>query len=112
VRHRKPVLVSCQLHQSILQERESQSIEMDDQVRLLRHIEGLSKKAGNNVCAECPERHPTWASLIKPVVKGGAKIGVFVCQQCYKHHYALGMSICEVKSLSMATECKLEPSGC
>ncbi|CAB9502010.1 with coiled-coil, ANK repeat and PH domain-containing protein [Seminavis robusta] len=77
----------------------------DDQVRLLRHVEGLVKKVpGNLVCAECPERHPTWASLIQPAVKGGSRMGVFVCQQCYQHHYALGRSLCEVKSLSLASE--------
>lgn len=83
---------------------------MDDheaQERILRKVADLAKKPGNSTCAECPERHPTWVSLMKPALKGGEALAAFVCGGCYKHHYKMGTKICEVKGLTMATDCKL-----
>ena len=85
---------------------------MDVQERILRKVKDLGKKAGNNVCAECPERHPNWVSMLKPAKRGGEPLAAFVCNGCYMHHYLLGPKLCEVKGLTMATGCKLRTTVC
>lgn len=93
-----------------LAEQEKEIIIMQSQHQLLQdQIDEIAKRPGNLVCAECPERRPAWASLIRPLGRGRT-VGVFICQGCYKHHFRLGRHFCEVKSLTMAHECKCSQS--
>ncbi|KAH8169277.1 GTPase activating protein for Arf [Sarocladium implicatum] len=48
--------------------------------------------AGNNICADCHTRNPSWASW---------SLGVFLCMRCAAIHRKLGTHISKVKSLSM-----------
>ncbi|KXJ90924.1 hypothetical protein Micbo1qcDRAFT_195768 [Microdochium bolleyi] len=48
--------------------------------------------AGNNVCADCGVRNPSWASW---------NLGIFLCMRCAAIHRKLGTHISKVKSLSM-----------
>ncbi|KAI0179321.1 ArfGap-domain-containing protein [Hypoxylon sp. FL1284] len=48
--------------------------------------------AGNNFCADCQARNPSWASW---------NLGVFLCMRCAAIHRKLGTHISKVKSLSM-----------
>ncbi|OTB15123.1 hypothetical protein K445DRAFT_12402 [Daldinia sp. EC12] len=47
---------------------------------------------GNNFCADCQARNPSWASW---------NLGVFLCMRCAAIHRKLGTHISKVKSLSM-----------
>ncbi|KAH7025977.1 uncharacterized protein B0I36DRAFT_152066 [Microdochium trichocladiopsis] len=47
---------------------------------------------GNNVCADCGVRNPSWASW---------NLGIFLCMRCAAIHRKLGTHISKVKSLSM-----------
>ncbi|KAI5860119.1 ArfGap-domain-containing protein [Durotheca rogersii] len=47
---------------------------------------------GNNFCADCQARNPSWASW---------SLGVFLCMRCAAIHRKLGTHISKVKSLSM-----------
>lgn len=47
---------------------------------------------GNNVCCDCNDKHPQWASV---------SFGVFMCLECSGRHRALGVHISFVRSVSM-----------
>ncbi|KAI1817392.1 ArfGap-domain-containing protein [Poronia punctata] len=47
---------------------------------------------GNNLCADCGARNPSWASW---------NLGIFLCMRCATIHRKLGTHISKVKSLSM-----------
>lgn len=47
------------------------------------------KRKENTVCADCPTKNPTWASI---------DFGVFVCMNCIGDHRALGAQITRTKS--------------
>ncbi|KAI1778106.1 ArfGap-domain-containing protein [Hypoxylon cercidicola] len=47
---------------------------------------------GNNLCADCQARNPSWASW---------NLGIFLCMRCAAIHRKLGTHISKVKSLSM-----------
>ncbi|KAI1389644.1 ArfGap-domain-containing protein [Hypoxylon trugodes] len=47
---------------------------------------------GNNFCADCQARNPSWASW---------NLGIFLCMRCAAIHRKLGTHISKVKSLSM-----------
>ncbi|KAK1831598.1 UBA domain-containing protein 3 [Podospora conica] len=47
---------------------------------------------GNNFCADCQARNPSWASW---------SLGIFLCMRCAAIHRKLGTHISKVKSLSM-----------
>ena len=70
-------------------------------------LKKLLKNPHNEQCADCPERHPTWAILLQPQVDGGdRKMGVLCCCKCYCYHFGLGRDVCVVKNVNMASECK------
>ncbi|KAJ4306203.1 Protein gts1 [Collariella sp. IMI 366227] len=48
--------------------------------------------AGNNFCADCQARNPSWASW---------SLGIFLCMRCATIHRKLGTHVSKVKSLSM-----------
>ncbi|KAI2640307.1 ArfGap-domain-containing protein [Xylaria nigripes] len=47
---------------------------------------------GNNLCADCAARNPSWASW---------NLGIFLCMRCAAIHRKLGTHISKVKSMSM-----------
>jgi len=72
-------------------------------MELLQQVQEIAKRPGNQVCAECPARHPLFVSLIKPVVVHET-VGVFICEGCYKHHFRMGLHFCETKSTEVASD--------
>lgn len=59
----------------------------------------------NQTCADCPEKQPRWASLIKPppdlAPPGSKQIGAFVCLECSGSHRRLGVHIAFVRSVNL-----------
>ncbi|KAL1836287.1 hypothetical protein VTJ49DRAFT_5333 [Mycothermus thermophilus] len=52
----------------------------------------LNNVPGNNVCADCQARNPSWASW---------SLGIFLCMRCATIHRKLGTHVSKVKSLTM-----------
>ena len=77
---------------------------MDDQKVLKKRLKALMNRPENQVCADCPERQPRWASLIvvPPGAPAGAQpIGAFVCLECSGSHRRLGVHIAFVRSINL-----------
>uniref|UniRef100_A0A7S4EI93 Arf-GAP domain-containing protein n=1 Tax=Pseudo-nitzschia australis TaxID=44445 RepID=A0A7S4EI93_9STRA len=77
---------------------------MADQKALKKRLKALMQRPENQVCADCPEKRPTWASLI--VVPPGAppgteKLGCFCCLECSGSHRRLGVHIAFVRSINL-----------
>jgi len=47
---------------------------------------------GNDVCVDCPKKHPTWASVSN---------GVLLCLECAGVHRGLGVDVSFVRSLTL-----------
>ncbi|KAK3403331.1 hypothetical protein B0T20DRAFT_400685 [Sordaria brevicollis] len=62
------------------------------QARNEKVLHELAQAPGNNVCADCSARNPSWASW---------SLGIFLCMRCATIHRKLGTHISKVKSLSM-----------
>ncbi|KAI0913985.1 hypothetical protein F4823DRAFT_473530 [Ustulina deusta] len=63
------------------------------QARNERALQDLVQSVpGNNTCADCGARNPSWASW---------NLGIFLCMRCAAIHRKLGTHISKVKSLSM-----------
>lgn len=61
-------------------------------------------KTENQVCSDCPERQPRWASLIRPPPgspPGALAIGAFCCLECSGSHRRLGVHISFVRSVNL-----------
>lgn len=84
-----------------------------------RRLESITALPTNATCSDCPEPHPTWASLLVPLVGGAAptnhkhkaintdtRLGVLCCFKCYSYHFQMGQAVCHVKNMKMAEECK------
>ncbi|KAI9293617.1 Arf GTPase activating protein [Neoconidiobolus thromboides FSU 785] len=52
------------------------------------------KREGDNICADCKNEDPRWASY---------NLGIFVCLRCSGIHRSLGTHISRVKSLDLDT---------
>jgi len=52
----------------------------------------IAKKVGNNVCADCGQENPDWASI---------NLGVTLCIECAGVHRSLGAHITKVRSLNL-----------
>lgn len=75
-----------------------------DQRQLKKRLSHLLKQNANKKCAECPEKRPTWCSLIKPHPEaplGSKTLAAFICFQCAGIHRKLGTHICFVRSVSL-----------
>ncbi|GAB5037316.1 Hypothetical protein NocV09_07200040 [Nannochloropsis oceanica] len=57
-----------------------------------KRLENLLKQPDNQVCADCPERGPRWAS---------ATMGTFICIKCSGIHRNLGVHISFVRSVNL-----------
>jgi stromal membrane-associated protein len=58
----------------------------------------------NQVCSDCPERQPRWASLIVPPPgspPGSLAIGALCCLECSGSHRRLGVHIAFVRSITL-----------
>eukprot|EP00578_Thalassiosira_sp_NH16_P025595 CAMPEP_0181100852 /NCGR_PEP_ID=MMETSP1071-20121207/13422_1 /TAXON_ID=35127 /ORGANISM="Thalassiosira sp., Strain NH16" /LENGTH=486 /DNA_ID=CAMNT_0023183625 /DNA_START=146 /DNA_END=1606 /DNA_ORIENTATION=+ len=69
-----------------------------------RRLKALMLRPENQVCSDCPERQPRWASLIKPppgAPPGSLAIGAFCCLECSGSHRRLGVHISFVRSVNL-----------
>jgi len=76
------------------------------QEALKRRLKVLMNRSENQVCSDCPERQPRWASLIVPPpgsAPGSLKIGAFCCLECSGSHRRLGTHISFVRSITLDT---------
>lgn len=74
------------------------------QAEYKKRLKALMNKPENQVCADCPERQPRWASLIVPppgCPPGTRPIGAFVCLECSGSHRRLGVHISFVRSINL-----------
>uniref|UniRef100_A0A2A4JKR7 Arf-GAP domain-containing protein n=1 Tax=Heliothis virescens TaxID=7102 RepID=A0A2A4JKR7_HELVI len=55
-------------------------------------LQELQKKSGNNVCADCGNPDPDWASY---------NLGIFICMRCASIHRGMGAHISKVKHLKL-----------
>lgn len=77
---------------------------MSDQKEMKKRLKVLMQKPENQVCSDCPERQPRWASLIVPPPgspPGSTKIGAFCCLECSGSHRRLGVHISFVRSVNL-----------
>jgi len=61
-------------------------------------------KPQNQICSDCPERQPRWASLIVPPPgspPGSLAFGAFCCLECSGSHRRLGVHISFVRSITL-----------
>ena len=77
---------------------------MADQKALKKRLKQLMLRPENQVCSDCPEKKPTWVSLIVPppgAPPGTDKIGAFCCLECSGSHRRLGVHISFVRSVNL-----------
>jgi uncharacterized membrane protein len=73
------------------------------------------KKFIDTTCADCDDKRPMWASLIRtptgaPTNTAPRAVAAFLCYHCAGHHRSLGTHVCRVKSCSL-DECKFLLNG-
>lgn len=74
-----------------------------------KRLKTVMNQPHNQICSDCPERQPRWASLIKPPPgspPGSLAIGAFCCLECSGSHRRLGVHISFVRSITLDS-CKL-----
>mmetsp|Transcript_9664 Transcript_9664/g.13809 ORF Transcript_9664/g.13809 Transcript_9664/m.13809 type:complete len:480 (-) Transcript_9664:711-2150(-) len=74
------------------------------QAEFKRRLKALMLKPENQVCSDCPERQPRWASLIVPppgAPAGSLPMGAFCCLECSGSHRRLGVHISFVRSVNL-----------
>mmetsp|Transcript_17197 Transcript_17197/g.39736 ORF Transcript_17197/g.39736 Transcript_17197/m.39736 type:complete len:772 (+) Transcript_17197:167-2482(+) len=74
-----------------------------EKIELKKRLARILRVSGNKVCADCPEKRPTWISFIKPqqnFALGSKTLASFVCLDCAGLHRKLGTHICVVRSIS------------
>lgn len=74
------------------------------QASFKKRLKVLMNRTENQVCSDCPERQPRWASLIVPPPgsePGSLPIGAFCCLECSGSHRRLGVHISFVRSVTL-----------
>ena len=79
------------------------------QTELRRRLQALMNRKENQVCVDCPEKSPRWASLIVPPAdlannrnsSNNLPIGAFCCLECSGSHRRLGVHIAFVRSINL-----------
>lgn len=74
------------------------------QAEFKKRLKVLMNKPENQICSDCPERQPRWASLIVPPPgspAGSMAIGAFSCLECSGSHRRLGVHITFVRSVTL-----------
>ena len=74
------------------------------QAEFKKRLKVLMNKPENQVCSDCPERQPRWASLIVPPPgspPGSLAFGAFTCLECSGSHRRLGVHIAFVRSVTL-----------
>mmetsp|Transcript_430 Transcript_430/g.898 ORF Transcript_430/g.898 Transcript_430/m.898 type:complete len:494 (-) Transcript_430:395-1876(-) len=77
---------------------------MADQKAMKKRLKALMQRPENQVCSDCPEKRPTWASLIVPppgAPPGTEKLGSFMCLECSGSHRRIGVHITFVRSVNL-----------
>ena len=77
---------------------------MSDQREMKKRLKLLMNKPENQVCSDCTERQPRWASLIVPppgAPDNSMAIGAFCCLECSGSHRRLGVHISFVRSVNL-----------
>lgn len=77
---------------------------MSEQKALKKRLKALMALPQNQICSDCPEKKPTWASLIVPppgAPPGTQSIGAFCCLECSGSHRRLGVHISFVRSVNL-----------
>lgn len=77
---------------------------MADQKAMKKALKALMQRPENQVCSDCPEKRPTWASIIAPPPGAppvSEKIGAFICLECSGSHRRLGVHIAFVRSVNL-----------
>lgn len=74
------------------------------QAEFKKRLKVLMNLPENQVCSDCPERQPRWASLIVPPPgspPNSLPIGAFCCLECSGSHRRLGVHISFVRSITL-----------
>lgn len=69
-----------------------------------KRLKALMDRPENQVCSDCPERQPRWASLIVPPPgspPGMLPMGAFCCLECSGSHRRLGVHVSFVRSITL-----------
>jgi len=75
---------------------------MANQQALKKRLLALLTIPENQICSDCPERQPRWASIIVPPPNSSAKsMGAFCCLECSGSHRRLGVHISFVRSINL-----------
>eukprot|EP00522_Entomoneis_paludosa_P006387 CAMPEP_0172451980 /NCGR_PEP_ID=MMETSP1065-20121228/9771_1 /TAXON_ID=265537 /ORGANISM="Amphiprora paludosa, Strain CCMP125" /LENGTH=493 /DNA_ID=CAMNT_0013203951 /DNA_START=234 /DNA_END=1715 /DNA_ORIENTATION=+ len=77
---------------------------MADQKAMKKRLKVLMSLPENQVCSDCTERQPRWASLIVPppgAPPDSLAIGAFCCLECSGSHRRLGVHISFVRSINL-----------
>lgn len=79
----------------------------DDQKALKKRLKMVMSLPHNQICSDCNERQPRWASLIVPPPgstdgsSGGLAMGALCCLECSGSHRRLGVHISFVRSINL-----------
>jgi Putative GTPase activating protein for Arf len=75
----------------------------DDQKTLKKRLKVVMSLPQNQICSDCNERQPRWASLIVPPpgMSDGLAMGALCCLECSGSHRRLGVHISFVRSINL-----------